>query len=71
MAKVMFVGGPLDGAVDEQGEAVRIFPDPLDPQNRAIVYTLWSVPVLEYRFDQSLTDKANLKIQRDRGVSSG
>ena len=68
--KVYFFGGPLDGAVEEQGEAIRIFPDPTAPAEKVIVYTLISFPALRYHFDPILTAKANLKLKRERDVPS-
>lgn len=66
----MFFGGPLDGCEEPAAqESVRIFPNPVDP-DLVVVYTLISFPALRYHYDPILTEKANLKIQRDRRLSS-
>jgi hypothetical protein len=68
---VTFFGGPLDGCVEPAAtDSVRIFPNPVDPENRVVVYMLMSFPALRYHYDPIATEKANLKLAKDRGLLS-
>lgn len=57
--KLRWVGGPLDGCVDEQERPTTLWlgPDPTAPHAKAIAYVLHSDG--EYRFSQELSEKAN------------
>lgn len=63
MTKVEWVGGALDGCVDdiERPTNVWIGPDPVAPTSRVIVYGLHTASESRviYRFDQKLTERAN------------
>lgn len=57
--KVMWIGGPLDGCVDdiERPTLTWITPDLDEPETKCVVYVLMSDNT--YRFRQDLTNKAN------------
>lgn len=57
--KLRWIGGPLDGCVDEQELTPTIWlgPDPSEPMDKAIAYVLQSEG--RYVFSQQLSEKAN------------
>lgn len=63
--RVTWIGGQLDGCVDEieRPSATWIGPDVGDPENKVIVYVLKTkhgkANDCDYHFDQRLTDHAN------------
>lgn len=61
--KMRWVGGPLDGCVDEisRPTSVWIGPDVTEPNTKVVVY-LWFSPD-EYRFNDDATKWANDQIQ--------
>ena len=68
---VTFFGGPLDGCVEPAAsESVRIFPNPEHPETHVVVYTLISFPAIRYHYDPILTEKANLKLDKERRLRS-
>lgn len=58
--KVRWVGGPLDGCVDnvERPSALWIGPDPMEPVSKGIVYKL-EISREVYTYSQSMTDRLN------------
>lgn len=57
--KLRWIGGPLDGCVDEQERPTTLWlgPDPAEPQSKAIAYVLKSGGV--YEFSPELSERAN------------
>lgn len=58
-----WVGGPLDGCVDEiaRPTSVWIGPDISEPKRMVVIYLWYSVD--EYRYSQDATDWANEQIR--------
>jgi hypothetical protein len=68
---VTFFGGPLDGCVEPApSESIRVFPNPEHPTTHVVVYTLISFPSLRYHFDPVATERANLKLAKERELRS-
>lgn len=69
---VRWCGGPLDGAEDEFPNGLSLLnawigPDPTAPMEKVIVYTLFTDgDDREYRYSQSLTDRANAYVKAKR-----